>query len=314
MAGYRHIHQLIEAGDTAALSTQKIDCPILKIRYLLLISDYPSALHVAMVQPVRKRQLHLLMNYIHDKPELSDQWPKLFLLLNNYQVEVSDLQLLLDICPSAILIPFLQTISLPIDGKDPNHGYLPATCLMAGTPIPAHILPPPLPNRVILSSAQRDMLLSQYPVAIASLKKISHPGIKYVIDGANVMYSNSGVYSPEILVSLLGMLEVNETLIVLNRRHYKNFRKALKGDDACHVEWSPRGVNDDEYAIAASILFGAQLVSNDLYRDHRARHQHPTLFDIWVTTDVSKVDDPTARMITPIWQIHDGQLWGPVQN
>ena len=305
MAGYRHIHELIELRDIDSLRKLDITCPILRMRYLLLIDDFPAALKVAQTQRVRKRQIHLLMENINGRHDL---WPPVLSLIELYKTpspEPADLWLMLKLCPPQILLPYLQSICKEFV---PGHGYLPLTI---GADAPGSDYPhvrrgiPPSPNKIILSDEEKQVILHNYKLKCDSRWAAD---VKFVVDGANVLYSQSGAYKPEILASMLAKLPAENTVVVLNSRHRKTVMLA-----GSRILWTPRGVNDDDYAIYLAVNSGATLISNDEYGDHRARCPDKNLFDLWSHTYVLTLDaDPRLRdNPSPVWQIHDGQLWIP---
>jgi hypothetical protein len=166
-------------------------------------------------------------------------------------------------------------------------------------------LPWPWPCSVTLTGQERDIILQNYQTAglVADF-----PDLKYVVDGANVIYSESGIYNVNILESLMSTLPAKQTIVVLNARH----RKHVHPRGRFTVLWTPRGINDDDYSISLSVKTGSILVSNDIYSDHRHRCANLTVFDIWYRTYVRRVSDNlTAALCTPVWQIHDEELWVP---
>ena len=322
MAGFRRIHELVEAGNIKELSQLSISCPILRMRYLLLINDYSEALKVSQTQPVRKRQIHLLAEYIGDNRARWEDVLALFSIYKPYAIEPADLQILLPRCPADILLSFLKTQlkSFTPDADARCHGYLPWTIGNSHVP-PTSLLairrfsitgPCPWTCQfgVTLTGPERDIILQNYQTAGKGIDKDLDKGmdIRFVVDGANVIYSESGIYNVHVLESLISTLPAKQTIVVLNVRH----RKHVHPRGRFKVLWTPRGINDDDYSISLSVKTGAILVSNDIYSDHRHRCASQTVFDIWYSTYVRRVSDNlTAALCTPVWQIHEDELWVP---
>jgi hypothetical protein len=100
---------------------------------------------------------------------------------------------------------------------------------------------------------------------------------KYIIDGANVLFSGG----EQLLHSIVGQLRTQGSVaVVLHKRHQINFTL----DPRVTFIRTPYGVNDDYYSLALAIKESRYLVTNDQFRDHV--YQISPLIKRWQKTAV----------------------------
>jgi hypothetical protein len=105
-------------------------------------------------------------------------------------------------------------------------------------------------------------LKSGSPLPISTILKLQD--VKYIIDGANVLFS----YGEHILSSIINYLKpLGKVAVVIHCRHV-NGKDIFKAHPEVVTVKTPYGVNDDYYAIWLAMSHSAYLVTNDLFRDH----------------------------------------------
>lgn len=115
--------------------------------------------------------------------------------------------------------------------------------------------------------ATADKIYQKLPLNVKVLPAdtIQHMlNVKYIIDGANVLFS-SGVQTLRNIINHLKVQGLGKVVVVIHRRH--SLAHTIKDTDVIIVN-TPYGVNDDYYAIWLAMTHSAYLVTNDQFRDH----------------------------------------------
>lgn len=157
------------------------------------------------------------------------------------------------------------------------------------------------------TSSEMSKLLTEMRAIFASKKRATEfdlfisselSSLKYVIDGANIMYYGERVvnfnsYSKlDLLIKDLSSKvdDSKEICLVLHQRHFNPKFKNKKETRICTemlTHWAkqiticktPTGLNDDWFSILSAIRSNAILISNDKFRDHIFSH---SLLKQWV--------------------------------
>ncbi len=105
----------------------------------------------------------------------------------------------------------------------------------------------------------------------------NHKDFKVIIDGGNVLHSNSGKLNNDSLNNLIKIIKqtkktFGKTLLVIHRRHTKTFPNLISELKKTGVTYylTPYNVNDDIFILwfFLNIQSKPYIITNDKYRDH----------------------------------------------
>ena len=105
--------------------------------------------------------------------------------------------------------------------------------------------------------------------------ELHYKDVKFVVDGANVLFSFNGQPKVECLIKSIKDLSVKgHVVVVLHQRHFKNGIVQVEMFNLPNVSLcvTPFGINDDYYSHLIAMTHNCTLVTNDLYRDHYKLH------------------------------------------
>ena len=188
--------------------------------------------------------------------------------------------------------------------------YLPADT-------PGTVYPPV--DRLVKMPFSKDLLRCDEIYNKLALKPDAHApsdiniNIKYVIDGANVLFSGGEQMLKNIIRSLVPLGNV---AVVIHCRHLKNAGKFLTHEPVLLIK-TPYGINDDYYAIWLTMMSSAYLVTNDQFRDH-VHHISP-LIRSWRKHVAITFNPTSGQLIWPPAFSHciqriDDTFWLPTED
>lgn len=162
--------------------------------------------------------------------------------------------------------------------------------------------------------------------------------IKYVIDGANVLFFkhrkitiDGFIQLNSVIMQLLRVVRGDELALVLHQRHFKSSSGSSFGREntllhkfmidswktAIQVVQTPRGVDDDIYSISIAVDNDGYIVTNDQFRDHVNhispklriwRDEHGIGYD-WKSDGIQLHDTPELSRRVQMVQGRDVQQW-----
>lgn len=249
------------------LLVQSADLGILAIRHFLLNLDISAAMMVFLGCKTRKKHLMLIIKWLLSQNETATAVScYLKYLPGNYRAEAEDLELFLG---SEDILDILDY-------------YCGRPCSVSSTTEPRMCTifdPPYCPDGNLLkllpfSDSERQELISSISTSAGRvITPFLGTKISYVIDVANVLYHGQGELNEisykqlDLMIQhLLQSVSGENIVLVAHQRHYK---KISKWSTKINIQQTPRGMNDDWFAIVTAITYpGAYLISNDKFRDH----------------------------------------------
>ena len=130
---------------------------------------------------------------------------------------------------------------------------------------------PLLPYKKKFKTREEELASLLSSTSIQDSLSYTFNGVKYVIDGANVLFSESGCGKPQILYKMVQELALlGPVVVVLHQRHFNKGLVTRAHLNILNVQLciTPYGVNDDYYSLFVSMSNNAILITNDLFRDH----------------------------------------------
>ena len=273
LAGPYGLHILLSAGrldlvklalEHMGISWETVDNPelaILTVEYLTMSGSMDEALSVATRMTIadtgpsaRKRIVELLLEACYNKQgdfHNAALIIKTFLTGKPFNASAWDLAPMLDAPREISTEVFSWFIGQEI--------YLPVVHGTVDPPADLTIMPLELTNIHREISDRLAMKGKKVPADIVMSLKA-----KFIIDGANVLFSGGEPLLKRIISQLSPMGPVS---VVLHQRHnVSNAADFIRtGASLCRT---PYGVNDDYYSLSLAMGNSAYLVTNDQFRDH----------------------------------------------
>jgi hypothetical protein len=325
LGGAYGIHLLVSFGRIdlvgRAIATMGITCDncdnpeiaILLVQYYAHVGLHELLSAVPMMarfvaQGIRKRIVDLFLEgaYRYEAWDLAKEVIQTYLCGTPYMAEASDLlPWESEKAPSALKTEVLswflhRELYLPAD--TPGTVYPPADRLLKIPFLP--IMQP------IIHEIYNKLPLKPQP---PPLPEFEFESIKYVIDGANILFTGGEQMLKNIIRSLAPLGNV---AVVIHCRHLKVKSKFLTDEPVLLVK-TPYGINDDYYSIWLAMMSSAYLVTNDLFRDHV--HQISPLIRSWRKHVAITFDPTSGQLIWPPAFSHciqriDDTFWLPTDD
>ncbi len=275
----RTVNLLLDWGDLESLNTIFEDCDgdgsgsIQTTRYFLLKDDIESAIQL-LKKPERKRQFNLVIDYLIEHGRLSEAFSLYFsLTLPLYLPDESDIRRF-KFHPKILEKLIGQPIKINSKKLPKSFESIPPNDKLVKLSIPTDEL-----------SKITDILKIKTKGKCPTFKGKAHE-FKYVIDGANVMFTGTAKININSYIQLdkvVNKLGRKNCLIVLHQRHF-SINKKWKSKDKERVNkiiasWkhlsvrTPPGLNDDWFSILIAMETGTKIVTNDKFRDHKFQMQ-----------------------------------------
>lgn len=281
---FRESESIWKLMDQDPMDVTTADLAIMAIQYLLSSSRHDDAIvlynRLSADGQTRKKHMFLLIESMF-KSEEPDHGVNLYLneiTRGLYQVDQSDLEFFLKVANKRSDID--RVLSFFADSAE--------RVAIDDLPDSSRIEfvefdPPEFRGHQLapagLSSDDREFLCGIFNTGHSRMPSKT---VKYVIDGANVLYHGKAevdLVSYIMLDRMIVSLKEPTTLVLSTK--YLNpqksspmhliapeFVKLWKMLPNIQILQTPRGVNDDLYIITVALLSGAHVISNDKFRDH----------------------------------------------